>query len=186
MSWFFSDPDHVAALLAAIDECRGTPWAPFGRVPGRGGGLDCLGFVEYALATAGVGQGYTFSFRRTDADYQTARSYARILHFLRGEDADPQSQFLSEIFAEISLPIPQGPSVEDRGKPMRWINPDVSLFMPGDLGVLRDGGMFHLPVFIGGRDFVDCVKGKGVENGNIHDPSYSNYLVALFRPRVLS
>jgi hypothetical protein len=181
-SWYFSEPAHVAALYAAIDECRGTPWAQYGGVPG--GGFDCLGLNEYVLAKAGVGQGRQFSFTRTPADYQTARGYLRILHMLRGRDEDPQAKALAEIFAEIPLPIPQGPTAA--GKPVTWHNPDVSLFMPGDLGVLRHGGMFHLPLFTRGRDFVHCVKPIGVADGNIHDPTYSKYLVALFRARDLS
>lgn len=181
-SWFFSDPAHVAALHAAIAETTGTPFAQFGRVPGRGAGLDCVGFVEYVFTRAGVGQGRAFSFTRTAADYQTARAYLRILHMLRGqhrlggsgrkEHDDPQSKALAEIFAEIPLP-----------SETRNLNPEI--FLPGDLAVLRHGGMFHLPIMIGGRNFVHCARPMGVAAGNIHDPTYSDYLVALFRPRAL-
>jgi hypothetical protein len=183
-SWFFADIARVAALFAAIDECRGTPWAQHGRVAGREGGLDCVSFVEYVFTAAGVGQGREFTFLRTSADYQTARTYLRILHMLRGQDGDPQSKWLSEIFAEVPLPIPQG--ALPTGETMPWLNPDSTLFVPGDLAILRHGGMFHLPVMTRGRHFVDCVKGKGVDDGNMHDPTYSNHLIALFRARKLN
>lgn len=170
---YFSEPDRVTALLQAIDETRGTPWAQFGRVIGREGGSDCVYFPEYVFGKAGVGQGRDFHFLRTSADYQTARSYLRLLHMLRGQDSDPQSKWLAEIFAEIELP-------ENK------TNIDPSLFMAGDLAVLRDGGMFHLPVITRGRKFVHCMKPLGVTDGNMHDTSFSNHLVALFRARVLA
>lgn len=172
-NFFFSDPRNVAALLAAIDECRGTPFRQFGRVLGREGGLDCISFVEHALGKAGVGQGREFSFSRTAADYQTARSYLRILHMLRGQDPDPQSASLAQTFDELELP-------EDK------TNLDPARFMPGDLIVLRDGGMFHIGIVTNGRDFAHCIKPLGVQRSIIHDTSFSNYLVVHFRARQLT
>lgn len=171
MKWFFEDAAAVQRLRNAAAEWNPTPFRPFSRAKGPGGGIDCVGFVEELMVAAGAVE--PFAFPRTDADYQSNRTPLRILHYLRGEERDdPQSKRLAAIFAELRLP-------EEKDN----LHPDI--FMPGDLLVLRDGGQIHIPVMLRGRRFTHCARPEGVAEGNLHDTTFSKHLVAAFRARAV-
>jgi cell wall-associated NlpC family hydrolase len=172
--WYFENAAAVQRLRSAAAEWEGTPFRPFSRAKGEGGGIDCVGFCEEVFVAAGVVQ--PFSFPRTDADYQSHRTALRILDYLRGKVTDdPQSAQIGAIFAEIRLP-----QLADGGDAT---NLYPGLFMPGDLLVLRDEGQIHLPIVLRGRRFVHCMRPDGVSEGTIHDTTFSAHFVAMFRAR---
>lgn len=170
--FFFDDAEAVQRLRNAFAEWRGTPFRPFSRAKGEGGGIDCVGFAEELLHAAGAVEKFTFP--RSSADYQGNAELraAKVLRYLRGEiEDDAQSAELARRFAELELPVE------------RVTNPNGLLFQPGDLLVLQHGSMFHLPVTLDGRRFAHCAYPNGVDEGNIHDPTFSRHLVAHFRAR---
>ncbi len=176
MTWFFENADAVQRLEMAFAELAGTPFRPHSFAPGPGGGIDCVGFCEYSMVRTGAVEPFTFP--RTDADYQSHRTPVRILRYLRGEEAadDPQSAVLAARFEEILLPQLEAGETE---------NLDEALFLPGDMVVLREAGQVHLPIIRAGRQFVHCLNPHGVQEGNLHDPTFSKHFVALFRARAL-
>lgn len=177
--YFFKDAAAVQRLSSAAAEWLDTPFREHSRAPGRTGGVDCVGLCEELMKAAGVCE---FQFPREQSDYQ-GHAPGKILRYLRGRIADdPRSAELTEIFAEIPLPAPQGPVLN--GKALPW-NPPKELFMPGDLVICKSDGLFHMPIMLGGRRFISAVFGQGVIEGDIHDTSYSRHFVALFRARAL-
>jgi hypothetical protein len=118
----------------------------------------------------GPGDG-EFLFSRSDADYSSAAALPRVIHYLRGQVADdPQSARLAELFAEIEIPD-------------NTTNIAPDFFLPGDLLVLRRKGQFHVPVILARRQFINAVPALGVIEGDIHNPEFSDHLIALFRAR---
>lgn len=178
MSWFFDDAAAVQRLCDAAAAWMETPFREFSRAPGRTGGVDCVGLCEELMKAAGVCE---FQFPREQSDYQ-GHAPGKILRYLRGRvPDDPRAVLLAEIFAEIALPVPQGPT-QTRRQTLAW-NPPKELFLPGDLLILKSDGLFHMPIMLGGRRFISAVYRVGVIDGDIHDPSYSRHFVALFRAR---
>lgn len=184
--WFFDDPEARERLKAIALECEGTPFRKFGLFPGSGGGFDCVGFLEYAMAKIGVVQPGDFEFARDDKDYSSANTMRRVIRYLRGQGRsptgthDPQSKNLAAIFA----PVPIFRTL--RARHSGPVNIDASLFMAGDILVLRSGGQFHLPLMIEGRRFLSAIPLHGVRAGNIHDTTYAFHIAALFRARAKS
>jgi cell wall-associated NlpC family hydrolase len=198
-SGFFGHAAAVERLLAAERAWDGTPFREFSRAQGAEGGIDCVGYVEELFIAAGVVRRGDFEFARTMADYQSSRLELRILRMLRGEVADdPQSLRLAEIFAEVELPLtdkaqcilaaPDASDGERKAalKDHATQNLDPAFFLPGDLLVLRRGGEMHLPVSLGGRKITHCARPLGVQRANIHDPTYSENLDAVFRARAIA
>ena len=178
--WFFESAAAVQRLCEAAAIWRDTPFRADSRAPGRTGGVDCVGLCEELMKAAGVCE---FEFPREQSDYQ-GHAPGKILRYLRGRVADdPRSAHLARIFAEISLPAPQGPTLTRRHT-VPW-NPPRELFVPGDLVICKSDGLFHMPIMLGGRQFISAVRDQGVIEGDIHDPSYSRHFVALFRARAL-
>lgn len=174
MTWHFEDPAAVARLLAAAEawELAGTPFREFSRA--MGGGIDCVGYAEELFIAAGAVKRGDFEFARTMADYQSHRLELRILRMLRGQVAeDPQSLRLGAIFAEIAVPE-------------NTTNIDPAYFLSGDLLVLRSGGEMHLPVMLIDRNMTHCARPLGVQISDIHDPTFSDHLDAIFRARAFA
>jgi cell wall-associated NlpC family hydrolase len=170
---FFAQLDRVTLLRAEADAWLGTPYYPFSRAKGQDGGVDCLGLTEALYIACGLAREGDFVFPRTAADYQSHRAELRVLKYLRGEIAeDPQSARLVELFEELPLP-------EERK------NIDVGRFLPGDMIALRQAGQFHLPIYLGNRFFVHCLRPLGVVISDLHDPTYATHFDAHFRPRAL-
>jgi hypothetical protein len=177
--WFFEDAEAVQRLCAARAKWLGTAFAQNSKAPGHDGGIDCVGLLEEVLGRdAGVDRGEAFVFPRTSADYQSHRTELRVLKYLRGEYADdPQSARLARIFAELRLPNER-------------TNLHTALFLPGDLLVLRTkrevpghGTMFHLCIMTESPRFLHCAYPTGVQESNIHDPTFSKHIDAFFRAR---
>ena len=172
--WFFEDSDRVTLLRKEADEWLGTPYFAFSRAKGHDGGCDCLGLTEALYIACGLACEGDFVFPRSAADYQAHRAELRVLKYLRGQiSEDPQSARLAEMFAELPLP-------ED------CKNIDADHFMPGDMLALRQAGQFHLPIYLGNRFFIHCLRGISVVISDLHDPTYSTHLDAHFRPRAIS
>jgi len=174
MKWFFEDLEAVDRLRREAKEWLfpPTPFRKFSRAKGRGGGVDCVGLAEALMIAAGVLKENEFIFPRSDADYSSAATVPKVLRYLRGHEwRDSQSAKLARIFAEIPMGF------------KTTVNPPAALFVPGDLLILRNGGVFHVPVIIEGRHFVNAIPEVGVREGNIHDPTFSQYLIALFRAK---
>jgi len=186
MNWHFENPEHVdllrdeAARWLGIHPATGarvsktTPFRPFSRAIGPGGGIDCVGLAEQLMLASRVIGPNEFIFPRHAADYQSNALYKKVLDYLRGGHPDPQSARLASIFAEIDLPE------EKTNLPTR-------LFLPGDILILSQAGaggaLFHVPIMLAPPGFVDCHAPAGVGEGNIHDTTFSDYLEALFRAR---
>ncbi len=169
--FFFEDAAAVQRLHEAFAKWDGTPFRQNSKAAGPGGGIDCVGFVEEAMGReAGVDRGEPFAFPRTSADYQSHRTEARVLMYLRGEHEDPQSERLAQLFAELTLP-------PDRSNLL------PAFFLPGDLVALRRRGMFHLLIMLDAPRFMHCAFPYGVAEGNIHDPTFSTHIDAMFRAR---
>jgi hypothetical protein len=174
VSWFFSDPAAVQRLSNAAAEWMYTPFRPFSRAKGRDGGIDCVGLCEVLMVAAGVACEGDFTFARHSSDYQAHRTELKVLKYLRGQlpEDESQSTRLAKLFVEIRLP-------EDHA------NMNPAIFMPGDLLVLRQGGMFHLPVLINPPFFVHCLRPLGVSQGVLGDTTFSQHIDAAFRARAL-
>ncbi len=178
--WFFEDPAKVSILRSEAATWLGTPFRPFSRAKGKTGGVDCVGLGEALMSVTGVIGANEFMFPRKAADYQPHTAEMKILDYLRGQfkgpsGSDQQSKRLARIFAEIELP--------EKSEPAGHTNIDPEIFLPGDIGILKRGGLFHVPIFIGGPHFINALPHSGVTEGTIHDTSFSNYLEALFRAR---
>lgn len=170
--YLFDDAAAVQRLRTEAASWLGTPFWPKSKAKGPAGGIDCVGLVEEILGAAGVAGDRKFEFPRSTADYQSHRTELRVLKYLRGQIADdPQSTALAAMFEELGLPAGN------------LCNLPADRFMPGDLIVLRQGGQFHIPIILEGREFIHCARPFGVAIGDIHDPTYSTHLDAHFRAR---
>jgi len=169
--WFFEDQDRVTLLHKEAAEWIGTPFRKFSRAKGPGGGVDCVGLCEALMIAAGLIRENDFLFPRESADYQGHSPARKILKYLRGKEwRDEQSTKLARMFAEIELPPETGN-----------LNPEI--FLAGDIVVLQKEGQFHLPVILEGRRFINAVPWIGVSEGDMHDPTFSTHIAALFRAR---
>lgn len=168
-SWFFDSAEAVQRLRSAAAAGAETPWRPFSRVIGRGGGTDCVGWIEHLFTAAGAVR--ALSFPRTKADYSRHVHNDRILDYLRGKNhCDSQSAYLAERFAEFPI-VERGFEVPA---------------LIGDLIILRTGvGLYHMPVMLDARLFTHCAAPFGVSEGDIGAPNYRDHLVAHFRARAL-
>jgi cell wall-associated NlpC family hydrolase len=186
---YFDDPIAAKKLRDEALSWIGTPFrqyyqqdleagrAKFGAavaaldVKGLGGGIDCVGLVQEIFTRSGATQKWIFP--RTSADYQSHQLGEKILDWLRGKAADPQSEMLGQILVELKIPD----AVKD---------PDAEtprdFFKPGDILVMKHGALFHMPVIVDNDlHFVNAVPRLGVIEGTIQDSSYSTHLVAAFR-----
>ena len=176
MKWHFENPEHVEQLRAEAKSWLGTPFFPFSRAKGPGGGIDCVGLAEALMIASGVFAPNEFRFPRRASDYQSNSTENKILEYLRGQIwRDPQSGRLAHIFSEIQLPESKS-------------NIDQRLFMPGDILVMKRGrvaagAMFHMPIVLGGLTFIDAHSRTGVSEGHLHDPTFSDHYEACFRAR---
>lgn len=167
--WFFSDPAAVARLVAEAHALRGKP---FHQVTN-----DCVWLAERLHVASGSVA--AFNFPRTPTDYSRHVHNDKILDYLRGEHSDPQSASLAQTFAELPLP---------EKKQLSAFRFDYEPpFMPGDLLIMRTGkGLYHMPVMITDRAFIQCAYPDGVSEGDILAPNYRGYLIALFRARKIN
>jgi cell wall-associated NlpC family hydrolase len=167
-TWYFEDQSKVDLLRAEAKSWLGTRFVPFSRA--KGGGIDCVGFVEEVLAAAGLER---LNFQRTDADYSRHTHNTRILDYMRGTNDDPQSKVIAARLADIPV------------KDHEFTEPP----MPGDILVLKDGsdrtglGIWHMPVMMTNRKFMQSAPRLGVCEGNIKDSTYRTHLEAHFRAR---
>ena len=175
---YFDDPERAAALHREARSWIGTPFRECYHdfstdVKGAGGGVDCVGLAQEIMRRVGAVD--KFVFEREPADYQPHQSGDKILEWLRGNVADPESVRLGAIFEELEIPDavtdPDAPTPRD-------------FFKPGDICVLRHGSLFHLPViYDDDLHFVNALPRLGVVEGTIQDSTYSSHLVAVFRLR---
>jgi hypothetical protein len=181
--WFFSDPAAVAKLYReAFDWTHDragrrapTPFRFGSSVKGATGGTDCVGLVEQLMAASGIER---FNFPREPIDNSRHAHNDKILNYLRGQHADPQSKILAARFAELPLP-----EKKKRSAFLLYYDPP---FMPGDLLIMKTGkGLWHMPVMMNDHVFIQCAFPDGVSEGDILAPNYHGYLVALFRARNL-
>lgn len=165
---FFSDAGAVQRLRTEAAKLRGTRFMVKDR--------DCIWLAE-SLHVAG-GSVKAFNFPRSDADYSRHVHNNKIFDYLRGLADDPQSKILSERFVELALPEKKQLSAYR----FEYQPP----FMCGDLIILRTGkGLWHMPVMLNDRAFMQCVAPDGVTEGDILAPNYHAHLVAVFRARAL-
>jgi hypothetical protein len=194
---FFSDPDHVAALLAAVEKRKGTPWGENSRAPGPGGGYDCETYIEDIALEIGLID-RPFDFPRASSDFGGHAHNTKFLNYLRGSardsraasgdspDAlppiDPRSLRLAAIFEELDV---------DQLVPIaRW--PDKLVvstgLMPGDLLIVKAPipGVWHMPIMLNDRTFTQCAAPLGVSQGDVTQADYRDRLKAAFRARARS
>jgi cell wall-associated NlpC family hydrolase len=137
----------------------------------KGAGIDCIGLVQEIMFRTGAAE--KFSFRRESGDYQSHQTGDKILDWLRGKVDDPQSKRLAEILCELEIP--------DAVSEVHSVTP-LDFFKPGDILVLRHGGLFHMPIiYDDGLNFVNAIPRMGVIEGTIQDSTFSKHLVAAFR-----
>jgi hypothetical protein len=137
----------------------------------KGAGIDCIGLVQEIMYRIGATD--KFMFRRESADYQSHQTGDKVLQWLRGKVDDPQSKRLAEILVELDIP--------DAVAEVHSTTP-LDFFKPGDILVLRHGGLFHIPIIIDdGLNFVNAIPRMGVIEGTIQDSTFSKHLVAAFR-----
>lgn len=188
MGALFNDPTLCANLLTVADSWVGTPWYPYSRAKGAAGGIDCVGLVEEIMLE--VGAAPEFSFPRTSADYDYGSPVAepgdasgtediglegKVLDYLRGnakfEDGDtvPASAALAAMCVEIDLPDLSGDIPDD-------------LFMPGDIVIMRHGGLFHLGVVLDDElHFISCLPRLRTRKSTLQDSTFKKHIVNLFR-----
>ena len=199
---YFDDPRHAKALRLESLSWIGTPFRPFSIAKGPGGGIDCIGLVS-EIFTA-IGATGKWNFPRVHADYENHQLGDKVLDWLRGKGSraalpdsagstaspgrsgcqpdsagsaaslpDPQSTKLSEILTELEIPD----AVTDRDTEC-----PRDFFKPGDILVMRHGGLFHMPViYDNDLHIISAIPRMGVIEGTIQDSSYSSHLVAAFR-----
>jgi len=183
--YFFDDPAAVDRLRKEANEWlwpQPTPFRKFGCIKGPGGGVYCVAFAQALMSAAGVTKSGEFLLPHGGGDYQSANTMRRITKYMIGRgklpdgSIDPKSARLAEIF--VRKPIVRELRKLHGRTPH---NIDASLFMPGDLLILRDRGLFHMPVMLGRRVFVSAIPGIGVREGDLHDTTYSTHIAGLFR-----
>jgi cell wall-associated NlpC family hydrolase len=179
---FFSDPHRAAHLGVEAHSWDKTPFREWSKAKGPGGGIDCVGLCEEIMLAVGAAPAFTFP--RAEGDYQSHTIEEKILGYLRGHDKegnpidDPQSAILTARFAEVEVPEFEG-------------NPPPDFFMPGDLVLLRQGnpegtgGLFHMPIMVYGRRFINCLPRIGVTWGTMQDSTFNRHFIAMFRARSL-
>jgi cell wall-associated NlpC family hydrolase len=173
---YFDDPQKAGRFREEALSWVGTPFRAIFPKEGehidtKGNGIDCVGLVQEVFARTGATDAWFFP--RTMADYQEHQTGDKILDWLRGKIDDPQSKLLGEILME--LPIPDVFKDPDAESPRDF-------FKPGDILILRHGGLFHMPVIIDEQlHFVNAVPRMGVIEGTIQDSTFSVHLVAAFR-----
>jgi hypothetical protein len=175
MNWFFDYPEHRAALQAELPTWRGTPFHEGGRVKGKGGGTDCVGFGELNLFAVKLIP--EFSFPRTETDFKGHVHNTKILDYLRGKMPGPESALLMSIFSELV--------VDEILPPMKWPAPVVSHALTGDLLIMKGNavGVWHLPIMFDDRIFYHCAWPNGVTEGDATQPMYRDRIRAIFRAR---
>ena len=173
---YFDDPQKADELRKEALSWLNTPFHPCFPEEGesvgyKGTGIDCVGLVQEIFTRIGATKAWFFP--RTMADYQEHQMGDKILDWLRGKVDDPQSKLMGEILTELNVPQvfkdPEAVAPRD-------------YFKPGDILVLRHGGLFHLPVIIDENlHFVNAVPRMGVIEGTIQDATFRSHLVAAFR-----
>jgi hypothetical protein len=172
-SYFFSDPDRVAALHAAIWELRDMTFAE--------GSRDCIRYGELVMAGAGLPE--TFDFQRTDADYKGHAHNTKILRYLRGEHEDPQSSILHARFVELT------DKLDTLVPKATWPHGRVLTtgLMPGDIVIIKAmlRGVWHFGIMINDRTYTHCAYDIGVTQGDITEGHIRERLTAIFRARMV-
>jgi hypothetical protein len=207
--WFYSDPAKVVLHNTEAISWRGTPFVGRGRSKGKGGGIDCVGFIEENHAAAGIER---FNFPREEGDFHPHNHNDKILNFLRGKATidnglapdepqvvksgnvtisvespaaekrviDPQSKILAARFAELNVE-------EMFEKSKTWPHPIMTRLMPGDMVIMRGGiGIWHITSMLDERNFIHCAWPGGVtQPTDITPPNYQKAVKAIFRARLL-
>jgi hypothetical protein len=162
-------PQHMEAGLEKL-KAMGMDTSQLD-IKGKGGGIDCIGLDEQIFSR--IGATPKWMFPRESADYQSHRTGDKILDWLRGKVDDPQSKRLGELFVELEIPE----VVKDR-----HAETPRDFFKPGDILVMRHGGLFHLPLIYDHElHFVSALPRLGVIEGTVQDSTYSIHLVTAFR-----
>jgi cell wall-associated NlpC family hydrolase len=176
MSFYFEDAEAVHRLRTEAAQWRGTGFYPYSKA--KGGGVDCVGLCEALLSAAGAIPA-DLSFPRAPADYSRHVHNDKILNYLRGNVADdPQSTLLARMFAELPKP--------ERKQLSAFRYDYEPQLMPGDVLILKGGvGIFHMPVMLSDRSFIQSAYPDGVSEGDIGDSNYEPFIVAVFRARAL-
>lgn len=178
MTWFFEDPVNRAALQAELPTWRPTPFHQGGMVKSKGGGTDCVGFVQMALFAVKLLP--EFAFPRSESDFKGHAHNTKILEYLRGQRSDTgESALLASIFAELA--------VDEVLPPSKWPARVISHAMTGDVLVMKGdaAGVWHLPIMFDDRRFYHCAWPNGVTEGDATQPFYRDRIKAIFRARAI-
>lgn len=192
--WVFSDSDLCALLLTVADSWIGTPWRPYSKAKGPAGGIDCVGLVEEIMLE--VGAAPEFTFPRTSADYDYGSPVqdpgdasgtddigleGKVLDYIRGNakfetgDDVPASVTLGAMCVELELPDLSG----DAEVP-------ADLFMPGDIIIMRKGGLFHIGIVLDtDRHFLSCLPRLRTKRTTLQQSIFKDHIVAAFRLQVV-
>lgn len=177
MKYHFDQPNAVSVFQAEIRTWPGTPFHQGGRSKGKGGGTDCVGFVELVLNAVGLLP--EMVFQREEQDFSLHVHNDKILNYLRGKRPEPESGFLASIFEELKID-----DVVPKSK--KWPFFYESRAMPGDLLIIRTGvGQWHMPLMYDNRSFFHCAFPQGVTEGDITAPNYREKTKAIFRARAV-
>lgn len=179
--WHFEDARHVDLLIAEAQSWRGTPFVQDSCAKGESGGAYCVSFAEaLMLATGAISQ--PFEIATTRADYNGHVHNDKILRFLRGQDEDPKSAILAARFAELDgidelIPVASWPN-------RRVLNTGL---LSGDLLIIEARhGVWHMPVMMNDRSFMQCAFPLGVSEGDVTQDDYRDRLRAVFRARAIN
>ncbi len=150
-------PDLRARIAAIAREWIGTPFVPHARI--KGAGVDCVNLPAAILIEACVIEFVLTGPYTIDAGRHAATSL--LVTWLR-QDGRFEEWPVDE------PPDPLSPLLEG----------DLLCFRFGH-GVAHHLGLVTSPV----GDFVHCLRGHGVIESTIDDPTYRNLLTHHFRPR---
>lgn len=162
MTDYFDSESNWQRLVTEVNSWIGTPFMEaVGSGSKKGVATDCVGFCERSLANVGAISPVKFPDK-----YVT---------FGGGKD-------MLEIFLEVMDGI--------EGLECVWDKEGYFGFMPaiarrGDLLLCSSGlALHHLCIFMGDNTVVHCLNnGRGVQQGNIHDPIIYKNVLRLYRAR---
>jgi cell wall-associated NlpC family hydrolase len=184
-AWYFEDAAAVQRLRKECAEWRSTPFHFGSRAKGRGGGTDCVGFVEAVMQA--IGAAPQFTFKREPQDNSRHVYNQKVLKYFRGELEDPQSNILAQRFAEIPVPVIAAPEKNRRPSDAAMFAPQIDLgLMAGDIVLFKTGKeLWHMGIMQDSTAFMHCAWPGGVTEANTNDTTYRGNLFTAFRARAI-
>lgn len=159
MADYFDSEANWQYLVAEVESWKGTPfWEAIGAASRKGVAADCVSFVELAFANIGA--------------ITPIKWPERYVTFGGGKEM--LEKFLTVMDEINGLDIVWTAAQSNRPAIKR-----------GDLILCSSGlALHHLAIYMGDNIVIHCLNnGRGVQEGNIHDPVIAKNILRVYRVR---